>query len=99
MLATVVAQVARSILNRGNRATAGYDELRNSPRRAGDYFVLAFWGTFFLARWLYIVVTVEQTIRRNFVIHDSHAFNFGQVSLSNFFFFFLKKLNECVNML
>lgn len=97
MLATVVAQVARSILNRGNRATVGYDELRNSPRRAGDYFVLAFWGTFFLARWLYIVVTVEQTIRRNFVIHDSHAFNFGQVSLSDFFF--LKIFNECVNML
>lgn len=79
MLATVVAQVARSILNRSNRATAGYDELRNSPRRAGDYFVLTFWGTFFLARWLYIVVTVEQTIRRNFLIHDSHAFNFGQI--------------------
>jgi len=79
MLVTVVSQASRSILNRNNRTTAGYDELRNSPRRAGDYSVLAFWGTFFLARWLYIVITVEQTIRRNFLIHDNRAFNFGQI--------------------
>jgi hypothetical protein len=86
MLVTVVSQASRSILNRNNRTTAGYDELRNSPRRAGDYSVLAFWGTFFLARWLYIVITVEQTIRRNFLIHDNRAFNFGQVSPPSFFF-------------
>jgi hypothetical protein len=36
--------------------------------------------TIFLSGWLYIVVTVEITIRRNSVLHGSVEWTFGQVS-------------------
>lgn len=34
-----------------------------------------------LPYWLYILVTIEQTIRRNPVIHDPVSFGFGQVRI------------------